>query len=101
GRYSIVDVPVGSQRVRAARIGYSPSEQAVKIAAGQTVTLNVALSAASVTLDQMVVVGYGTQRRSDLTGSVSSVTPNVEQTPVLSLEQYVPRAVPGISATQC
>src|SRR5438105_2857381 len=63
GRYSIVDVPAGPQRVRAARIGYSPSEQALSIPAGQTVTLNVALSAASVTLDQMVVVGYGTQRR--------------------------------------
>jgi len=100
GRYSIVDVPAGSQRVRAARIGYSPSELPVTIAAGQTVTLNISLSAASVTLDQIVVVGYGTQRRSDLTGSVSSVTPNVEQTPVLSLEQSLQGAVPGLAVTQ-
>ena len=100
GRYSIADVPAGSQRVRAARIGYSPNEEVVTVAAGQTVTLNIALSTASVTLDQMVVVGYGTQRRSDLTGSVSSVTPNVEQTPVLSLEQTLQGAVPGLTVTQ-
>jgi TonB-linked SusC/RagA family outer membrane protein len=100
GRYSIADVPAGSQRVRAARIGYSPSDQTVTIAAGQTATLNIALSTASVTLDQMVVVGYGTQRRSDLTGSVSSVTPNVEQTPILSLEQSLQGAVPGLAVTQ-
>jgi TonB-dependent starch-binding outer membrane protein SusC len=100
GKYSIGDVPSGSQRIRAARIGYSPSDQSVTIAPGQTATLNIALSTASVTLDQMVVVGYGTQRRSDLTGSVSSVTPNVEETPVLSLEQSLQGAVPGLAVTQ-
>src|SRR5207237_10532726 len=48
----------------------------------------------------MVVVGYGAQRRSDLTGSVASVTPNVEQTPVLSLEQLLQGAAPGVMVTQ-
>jgi len=100
GRYTINDVPPGSQRVRAARIGYSPTEQQITVTAGQTTTLNIALSAASVTLDQMVVVGYGAQRRSDLTGSVASVTPNVDQTPTLSLEQALQGAATGVSVTQ-
>ncbi len=100
GRYSIADVPAGAQRIRAARIGYAPTDQLVTLAAGQILTTNIAMSAASVTLDQMVVVGYGTQRRSDLTGSVASVTPNVEQTPVLSLEQTLQGAAPGITVTQ-
>ncbi len=100
GKYVINDVPVGAQRVRAARIGYSPSDQLVTIAAGQTASINIALSAATVTLDQMVVVGYGAQRRSDLTGSVSSVTPNVEQKPILSLEQALQGAAPGVMVTQ-
>jgi TonB-linked SusC/RagA family outer membrane protein len=100
GRYTISDVPAGTQRVKAARIGYTPVEQQVTVAAGQTVTLNIALSAASVTLDQMVVVGYGAQRRSDLTGSVATVTPNAEQTPTLSLEQALQGAAAGVSVTQ-
>jgi TonB-dependent starch-binding outer membrane protein SusC len=100
GRYTIGEVPAGTQRVKAARIGYAPFEQQVTITAGQTLTLNIALSAASVTLDQMVVVGYGAQRRSDLTGSVSSVTPNVDQTPTLSLEQALQGAAAGVSVTQ-
>src|SRR5947207_13122957 len=81
GKYSINDVPAGAQRIRAARIGYSPSDQLVTVAAGQTVTANLAIATATVTLDQMVVTGYGMQRRSDLTGSGSTVTPNVEHTP--------------------
>ena len=100
GKFSINEVPVGTQRVRAARIGYSPVDQLATLAGGQTVTVNIALSAASVTLDQMVVVGYGTTRRSDLTGAVSSVTPNVDQTPVLSIEQTLQGAAPGVAVTQ-
>src|SRR5262249_30336315 len=65
GRYTIADVPAGAQRVRAARIGYAPTDQLVSLTAGQTATANIAMAVSSVTLDQMVVVGYGTQRRSD------------------------------------
>jgi TonB-linked SusC/RagA family outer membrane protein len=100
GKFTIATAPAGSQRVRASRIGYSPSDQLVTLTSGQTATLNFAMSAASVTLDQMVVVGYGTQRRSDLTGSVASVTPNVDQTPVLSLEQTLQGSAPGVMVTQ-
>ena len=92
----INDVPAGPQRIRAARIGYSPSDQLVTVAAGQVAIANLAIAAVSVTLDQVVVVGYGTQKRSDLTGSVASVTPQVEQTPITSLEQTLQGAAPGV-----
>src|SRR5437879_7979764 len=55
GRFTIADVPAGNQRLRAARIGYAPTDQLVNIGANQTVTVNLALSTASVTLDQVVV----------------------------------------------
>ena len=96
---TIAAAPTGAQRVRASRIGYSPTDQLVTLSGGQTATVNFAMSTASVTLDQMVVVGYGTQRRSDLTGSVASVTPNVDQTPVLSLEQTLQGSAPGVMVT--
>jgi len=41
-------------------------------------------------------VGYGTQKRSDLTGLCRSVTPQVEQTPITSLEQTLQGAAPGV-----
>ncbi|MEP6494838.1 MAG: TonB-dependent receptor [bacterium] len=100
GKFSIAGVPTGAQRVRASRIGYTPIDQLITVSAGQNAVVSMSMSAATVTLDQMVVVGYGTQRRSDLTGSVASVTPNVDQTPVLSLEQTLQGAAPGVMVTQ-
>jgi TonB-linked SusC/RagA family outer membrane protein len=96
GRFSMPVVPVGRYLLRSARIGFGVHADSVVVVAGQTSTVNVALHRVSVTLDQVVVIGYGTQRRSDLTGSVASVTPNVDQTPVTSLEQTLQGAAPGV-----
>ena len=50
-------------------VGYVTQEHAVK--AG---TLNVTLQEDSETLDELVVVGYGVQKKSDVTGSISKLT---------------------------
>lgn len=50
-------------------IGYTSQE----IVAGEQSTINVALQTDVTTLNEVVVVGYGTQDRKDVTGSVSSV----------------------------
>ncbi|MEP3211104.1 MAG: TonB-dependent receptor [Maribacter sp.] len=51
-------------------IGYSTQEVAVN---GQT-TLNIVLAEDASQLDEVVVVGYGTQKKSTVTGSISKVT---------------------------
>ena len=50
-------------------MGYANQEIAV---AGQT-TINVSLASDATAVDEVVVIGYGTQKKSDLTGSVSVV----------------------------
>ncbi|RZK63447.1 MAG: SusC/RagA family TonB-linked outer membrane protein, partial [Pedobacter sp.] len=50
-------------------IGYVTQE----IAVGNRTNINVILQSSSQQLDQVVVVGYGTQRKIDVTGSVASV----------------------------
>lgn len=50
-------------------IGYAPKE--VKVAPGDKIT--VQLSTANRSLDEVVVVGYGTQKKGDLTGAVATV----------------------------
>jgi len=60
-------------------------------------TLNVTMNAEDYALDEVVVVAFGTQRRSDLASSVASLK-NVRmgQQPVFSLEQAMQGKMPGV-----
>jgi TonB-linked SusC/RagA family outer membrane protein len=99
GAFTLPNVAPGRYALRVARIGFAATVDSVVVTAGQTTTANVQVKQVSVTLDQMVVVGYGTQRRSDLTGSVASVTPSVATTPINSLEQTLQGTAPGVQVT--
>ena len=74
GSYLIPNVPVGEQVVRAELIGFGSAEQTVTVTAGQTVTLDIELSAAAIGLDEVVVTGTaGGQQRRALGNTVSTV----------------------------
>lgn len=51
-------------------------------------------------LDEVVVVGYGTQKRSDLTGAISSVSSSVLKQPISSVDRALQGAVTGVQVTQ-
>ncbi|GAL85068.1 hypothetical protein MYP_2296 [Sporocytophaga myxococcoides] len=51
-------------------------------------------------LNEVVVVGYGTQKRSDLTGSVATVSEEVLKTPVTSVDKLLQGSVSGVQVTQ-
>lgn len=69
GRYSI-SAPANAT-LQFSFVGYDSQQ----IIMGTQSTLNVILIESSQALDEVVVIGYGTVKRSNLTGSVSSVTP--------------------------
>lgn len=49
-------------------------------------------------IDQVVIVGYGTQKKSDITGAVSSVkTKDIEKFPVTRADQALQGRVPGLA----
>lgn len=74
-------------------IGYQSQDVAVS---GKT-TINVTLTAAASQLNDVVVVGYGTQRRRDLTGSISSVQGSeLAKQPVVSPTQALQGKVAGV-----
>jgi TonB-linked SusC/RagA family outer membrane protein len=78
-------------------IGYEPQEIRV---ANQT-TINVTLNEDIQTLQEVVVIGYGEVRKSDLTGSVSSVKgETLNQTVTTGIDQGLIGRVAGITATQ-
>lgn len=75
-------------------VGYPTKEILVN---GQS-THNITMTTAAADLEQVVVVGYGTQRKKDVTGSVSSV--NLEalrETPNTNIGQFLQGTVPGLN----
>lgn len=64
-------------------------------------TLDVVLSPDRQDLDQVVVIGYGTVKKSDLTGSVVSVkAEELKATPITSLDQGLQGRAAGVQVTQ-
>ena len=59
GVYLLTDLPTGTDTLRVTMIGYAPGTQAVTLAAGQTIDVDVAMSAQAVNLAEMVVIGPG------------------------------------------
>ncbi|MFI2743212.1 SusC/RagA family TonB-linked outer membrane protein [Zhouia sp. PK063] len=94
GNYSIT---VGADAVLVfSYIGYASKEVPVK---GQT-TINVSISEDTTTLDEVVVVGYGTQRKQDLTGAVSVVkTDELVQQPSAQVTSQLQGRVSGVTIT--
>ena len=73
GAFTIAGVPAGVQPLQAARIGYAPQTRQVTVTPGATTTVEFRLGTVATQLSGVVVVGYGTQRREAVTGSVSTI----------------------------
>jgi iron complex outermembrane receptor protein len=69
GTYRI-SVPAGAKTLVISSVGFTSQEVAI----GDQTSIDVALVASSQNLNEVVVVGYGTVRKRDVTGSVSSIT---------------------------
>jgi TonB-linked SusC/RagA family outer membrane protein len=77
-------------------IGYVTQESPLK---GRSV-VDVQLAADTKQLDELVVVGYGTQKRNSLTNSVSTITGDeVARRPVSNVQQSFQGLMPGVAVT--
>ena len=75
------------------------NEQKIKVD-GRSV-INVTMSANSTALDEVVVVGYGTQKKSDITGSVASIGEDaMRKTIVTNADQMLQGKIAGVQVTQ-
>ena len=93
GNYSLGNVPPGATLIFSF-IGMKTQEIAVK----EQSVINVTMMEEIVDIEEIVAVGYGTQRRQDLTGSISNLTSEkLEAKPVSSIESALQGQVPGVS----
>lgn len=69
-----------------------------EVKVGTNTTINVALQSSQIGLEEVVVVGYGVQKKSDVTGSVVSVGKEIlESRPRTSVEQMLQGTMAGIN----
>lgn len=96
GNFS-VQLPAGKNKVTVSYVGYK--SQTIDVS-GKT-HIEVTLRSDASNLDEVVVVGYGTMKRSDLTGSVSSIDEKAIKEGVnTSLEQAMQGRVAGVQVMQ-
>ena len=90
GNFS-VNVPAGST-IKFSYVGYKP--QSVKASGNMSITLEED----NTTLEDVVVVGYGTMKRRDLTGAVASVTGDkLASNPVATVAEALQGQLPGVN----
>lgn len=94
GRYSL-NVPAKAKRLTFSYVGYEKME--VDITSD---VINVTMKPGDALLDEVVVIGYGTQKKNDLTGSVSSVSEkDFNQGVISSPEELINGKIAGVQIT--
>tara|TARA_R110001583_G_scaffold142294_1_gene294565 strand:+ start:1870 stop:4782 length:2913 start_codon:yes stop_codon:yes gene_type:complete len=95
GNYSLDNVKSGDVLVFS-YIGFTT----VEITFENNTTINVVLKEDAQALDEVVVIGYGSTKKEDLTGSVDLVTSkDFNQGPVISAQQLISGKIAGVSVT--
>ena len=84
GNFTVGGVTAGTVQLRASRIGFAPQVRTVTVTSGGTVTVQFAMPAQAAVLGELVVTGYGTQRRQSITGSVAQVDADAANVGVIS-----------------
>ncbi|MDP4247643.1 MAG: carboxypeptidase-like regulatory domain-containing protein, partial [Bacteroidota bacterium] len=91
GGFSLT-VPATAKTLVVSSVGFEQRE----IAIGDQSTINVSLAPASSSLNEVVVIGYGTSQRKDITGSVASVRAKDFNKGVTSPEELLIGKVAGL-----
>ena len=96
GRFSLDGVTANTV-LTFSYVGYATQE----IRVGSQNNINVRLIEDNTVLDELVVVGYGVQKKSDVTGSVTSINKDrLSKLPVTNVLQAVQGAAAGVTISQ-
>lgn len=96
GKYSISNIPENGA-LQFSFVGMKTQE----IVVGSKVTINIVLAEETIGIEEVVAVGYGTMKKSDLTGSVSSVkTQEINAVPSSNALQSLTGRIAGVNISQ-
>jgi TonB-linked SusC/RagA family outer membrane protein len=102
GRYVLRDVPAGAVQLRIAAIGYTAMTSSTTVTAGQSTTLDFALSRSVVTLEEVVTTATGEQSRRSVANVISTVKTDsiAKVAAVSSVSDILTARVPGVTVLQ-
>ncbi len=96
GQYSLT-LPEGNGTLVFTYIGYVTQE----ISVNNQTTINVSLQEDAKSLDEVVVIAYGVQKKATVTGAISSIqTKEIKQSPAANLAVTLAGRLPGLTAIQ-
>lgn len=99
GNYRLAGLAPGTYTLTASFIGYVSQPKTVTVGA-EDLTVNFNMQPTSRSLNEIVVIGYGTVRKKDLTGAVTTVSSKDFQTGnITSPEQLIAGKVAGVAIT--
>ncbi|MFT6997871.1 MAG: TonB-linked SusC/RagA family outer membrane protein [Cryomorphaceae bacterium] len=101
GKYEIKGAPVGEQVLVFSFIGYTEYKETINVAPTGTVTVNRDMEVDAETLEEFIVVGYGVQRKREVTGSIVKVgSKELTDIPTPSFEAGLQGKAAGVQVTQ-
>ncbi|ALL06110.1 SusC/RagA family TonB-linked outer membrane protein [Pedobacter sp. PACM 27299] len=100
--YFVMDVPPGTYTVEVSYISFSTQRRTeVVVTEGKSVTLNFTLKDELSKLDEVVVVGYGTQKRKEITSAITSIkAEDFNKGAARSPMDLIQGKVPGLNITR-
>jgi TonB-linked SusC/RagA family outer membrane protein len=101
GMYKLEKVPAGDYTITASFVGFQSVSQSITVNAGKTLTIDFQMGEDLMMLNEMVVVGYGSKKKRDITSSISSVPmEEVKQITVTNFETQLQGKAAGVQVTQ-
>lgn len=102
GEYRVTNLQAGRTSVGVLRLGYKGMSDTVRVVAGQTASLDFAMTASLVTLSEVVVTGTaGNQERRAQSAQVASINASdvVKNAPVSNVGELLQSRVPGVAVS--
>ncbi len=100
GNYRVSNVPVGTYTLTASFVGYRTFRQEVNVAEGQELDLDISLEVGAVGLDEVVVSGYATTTKRELTGSIARVSArDIQDVGLQNTESLLQGRAAGVNVT--
>ncbi|MDQ2665531.1 MAG: SusC/RagA family TonB-linked outer membrane protein [Gemmatimonadota bacterium] len=98
GRYTLTNIAPGMWRIRTSAIGYTPVViDSIPVSAGQTADADISLKHQTVQLEQIVVTGYGSLAKRDVTGAIGQVSAQeIKQEPVTNAIEAIKGRIAGV-----